>query len=78
MEQRIESARTELVAMFSKLLDKPQAEDGRLGGMVQDVQPDQPGVKILIASCMGLGAFNFPHFVIEIRYRRNAGGCQDR
>jgi hypothetical protein len=64
--------------MFSKLFDKPKAEDGLLGGMVQNVQSDQAGVKILIASFMGLGAFIFPHFVIEIRYRWNTGGCQDR
>jgi hypothetical protein len=37
VQQWIESARTELVAMFSKFLDKPQTEDPFLRGVVENV-----------------------------------------
>jgi hypothetical protein len=61
-----------------QVLDKPQAEDRLLCGMMQDVQPDQARVEILIPAILALVFFNLLHFVIEIRYRIIADFCQER
>jgi hypothetical protein len=40
----------EAVAVPAEFPDDPEAEDGFLGGMVQDMQPNQPDIEFLIPS----------------------------
>jgi len=49
VKQRIKSAGAKLVAMPCELLDKPEAENRPLGGMVKDMKADQTSVEILIS-----------------------------
>ena len=48
VEQRVESAGAELIAVAGQLLDKPEAENRFLGGMVKDVKPNHPSIEILV------------------------------
>src|SRR5205823_8078462 len=49
VEDRIESTGTWLVAVSAKLIDDPMTEDRGLGSVVENVQPDHPGIKIFVA-----------------------------
>ena len=76
MQQRIESAGTELVPVPGELLDEPQTEDGPLRGMMQYMKADQAPVEVLVAPILALSLCKLLHFVIEIRYRTVAVLCQ--
>jgi hypothetical protein len=48
MEDGVHRAGAELVTMPRQFLDHAEPEDGLLGGMMKDMEPDQPGIEILI------------------------------
>jgi len=48
MQDRIERAGAQLVAMAAKLLDHGEAIDRFLDGMVQQVKPDQTSIKVSV------------------------------
>jgi len=50
MEQWVQRARAQLVAMSAKLFDHAQAKDSLASGMVKKVKPNQAGVQFLIVS----------------------------
>jgi hypothetical protein len=60
VQQRVEGAGAELVAVAGEFLDEPQAEDGPLRRMMQDLRRD---LGLAYSGFLFLSAF-----VIEIRY----------
>ena len=48
MQQRIQAARADAVAVARELLDHAETEDGLVNGVMQDVQADQAGVEVVI------------------------------
>src|ERR1035437_7106162 len=48
VEQRIQTARADAVAVPPQFFDHAEPENGLLRGVMQDVQADQPGVKIAV------------------------------
>jgi len=48
MQHGINGARAELVAVPSQLFDHAQPKDRFFAGMVQNVQPDESGVEVLV------------------------------
>jgi hypothetical protein len=48
VQQWVERARTDLVAVMGQFLDHPVAVDRLLGGMVQHMEPDEAGKKFLV------------------------------
>jgi len=63
--------------MPSQFLDEPQTEHRTFGSVVQNVETDQAGIQVLIASVASLALISFLHFVIEIRYMATARMCQE-
>jgi hypothetical protein len=62
--------------MPCEFLDKPEAENRPLGGVMKDVETDQTGVKVLVSSVV-FRLTNFVlHFVIENRYTEMQFFCQ--
>lgn len=77
MKQRIKSPRTELVTVPSELLDEPETENRRFGGVMKNVETDQARVQVLISSVIRPALNKFLHFVIEFRYKTIHVCCQD-
>jgi hypothetical protein len=48
MEEWIQTARADPVAVVGEFLDHAEPEDGLYGGVMQDVQTNQPGVEVAV------------------------------
>ena len=44
--------------MTGQLFNQPEAVYGSFGGVMEHVQPDQPGVQLLIITCFALLRFS--------------------
>jgi hypothetical protein len=62
--------------MPSQLFYEPETEHRRFRRMVENMQPDQAAIQILILSG-ATGSLWLLHFVIEIRYISVAASLQD-
>jgi hypothetical protein len=59
VEERIDSAGTEAVAVTAELVDDAKAEDRFLGGVVQNVETDKPDVEVLVGGGAAGGGRRF-------------------
>lgn len=48
VQDGIERARAQAIAVATKLVDHRLAEDRTFGGMMEDVEPDEPGIQVAI------------------------------
>src|SRR5579863_7324627 len=63
LEQRIQAARTDPVAVPRQFLDHSKAEDRTLHRVVEHVQPDQAGIKIAVCNRVVVFGFRFRHTI---------------
>lgn len=66
VEHRVERARADAVAMPSQFLDHPLSVQVALGGMVQDVEPNESGEELLMFHLLKSSK---PAPIIESRFR---------
>ena len=69
MEQGVQGARAQPIAVLPQLLDYAQAKDGFLAGVVQDVDADQSGAQLLVVGFFDLDGFGF-QIALRIRYSK--------
>ena len=75
MKLGIESAWAQPVTVTRQLLDKPEAENGFLGSMVEDMKPNHASIKILL--CFILARFSF-HLSLNQRHSHSYPHNHDR
>ena len=77
VQHRIKRAGTQPVVVPGQLFDEPEAVNRSLGGMMEHVQADQPGIQLLIpALAARLGGFRRSHRWPRVRAlsMRHSGG----
>ena len=75
MQHRVERAGTQLVAVPGELIDHPLPIKFALGGMVKDVQPDQPLEQLMVLTRVTLTRVMVIAFVVfPAHYRLSISG----